>query len=436
MYNRLRRSLLTIIVLAGISLWQIGPALAAEPTLTGLTLSPGVSSLTADQTTTFVLTGTYSDASSSIVTEKATWTVNGGGFTGIPGQKGLYTANAVGVWSVAASLDGLSASAPVTIAHGAPVSLTLMPTPASVSTDAAVPLRLFAQDADGNGWDVTNEAVWSTTEATGGISAAGYTPKTAGDWKLQATLGTLTISRVMTITSGAVQTITITSGAMPTVKVGETSQLQANAYDTDGNLITPVVTWAVTNPDVGTINTEGIFTAIEPGQTNIIVTAGKAQSFTPIVVQSASVIGTENDPEIVAVTKPVARTPRVAAEEIEKQPEVTTQTPAPVTASTQADTEENFPHPWVIVLILAHALLLAGYFTWLMRKPMHWWWTAPVITTGIFLAIYRTAFTQGTYLWWPWTIIGLTIVFISIYYQRYGPHEASPGSITSPPSTP
>ena len=426
MHNRFRRLLISVFVLAGISLWQIGPALAAEPTLTALTLSPGVLSLTADQTTAFVLTGTYSDASTAIVTENATWTVNGGGFTGIPSQKGLYTANAVGVWSVTASLSGLSASAAVTITHGTPVALTIMPTPASVATDAAVPLRLFAKDADGNGWEVTNEASWSTNEPAGAIGALGYTPKTPGDWTLNAALGTLTVSRAITIVTGQVQSLTITPGAVQTLKVGATTQILANAHDTDGNLVTPIVTWAVTNSDVGTISTEGIFTAIGPGQTNIIVTAGKAQAITPIVVHSASVIGTENDPEIVAVSKPIVttRTPRVAAEEIEKQPEVTaTQTTALVPAK---NTEPNFPHPWVIVLILVHALLLAGYFTWLMRRPMRWWWIAPIITTGIFLTIYSTSFTEGTYLWWPWTMIGLTIIFVSIYYQRYGPHEASP----------
>lgn len=435
MHNRLRRSLVTMFVLAGISLWQIGPALAAEPTLTGLTLAPGVVSLTADQTTAFVLTGTYSDASSTIVTEKATWTVNGGGFTGIPGQKGLYNANAVGIWSVTASLEGISASAAITITHGAAIGLNLMPTPASVSTDAVVPLRLFAQDADGNGWDVTSEAAWTTTETTGAFGVTGYTPKTPGDWTLTAKLGGLVTSHSIQVTSGVVETITLTPGTVSTVKVGETSQLQATAYDADGNLIAPIVTWAVTNPDVGTINTEGVFTAIGPGQTNIIVSAGKAQSVTPIVVQSASVIGTTEDPEIVAVARPVVRTPRVAAEEIEKEPEVVaTQTTIPT--PTKNDIEKNFPHPWVIVLVLAHALLLAGYFTWLMRKPHRWWWIAPVITTAIFLTIYRATFTQGTYLWWPWMIIGLTTIFISIYYQRYGPHETSPGNMTSPPNTP
>ena len=438
MPQRLRHSLIALFVLAGLAAWTIQPVLAAEPVLTGLVLAPGVVTLTSDQTTVFTLTGTYSNATTANVTELAAWTVNGGGFTGIPGQKGSFTANAFGSWTVTAAIGGLSASATVTITHGAPTGLTLMPTPASVTTDGSVALLLYATDADGNGWDVTSVATWTTTETTGLISAAGYKPLAAGSWSLTGTLGVLTVTRAIAVTAGVVQTLSIAPAAVLTVKVGETAQLQATAYDADGNLLTPSVTWSLTNPAVGSVSTDGVFTAIGAGQTNIIATAGGTQSITPIIVQSASVVGSDNDPQIVAVAKPstVARTPRVAAEEVERVPEVTTQTPEPTATTTATKAKTNFPHPWIIALILVHVILLAGYFAWLMRRTNSWWWVPPVVTSGIFLALYNTAFTKGTYLWWPWTIIGLTIIFISVYYQRYGPQEASPGSMMSPPKNP
>ncbi|MEK7569900.1 MAG: Ig-like domain-containing protein [Patescibacteria group bacterium] len=432
----LRKATLAFLVLVGLGLWTAQPAFAAEPTLTALTLTPGAASLTTDQTTTFTLTGTYSDASTKNVTELAAWNPNGAGFTGIPSQKGAFTAVAIGTWTVTASLEGISASATVTITHGLPVALNLMPTPETVTTDTITPLRLFAIDADGNGWDVTSEATWATSEPTGKVTVSGYAPAVPGSWTVTATLGSLQATRTFMVTPGVVQDFNITPTTPQTVKVGGVAQLQATAYDADGNLLDPVVTWSVTNPNIGTVDATGLFTAKSAGQTNVIALAGNTQSITPIIVQGEE-LDAESDPEIVAVAKPVAtpRTPRVAAEEIEKQPEVSTQTPAPIsTAATDSKGNNTLSHAWIITLLIAHGILLAGYFMWLMRQKKSWWWAPPAGLTGVMLAVYALAVAKNTYLWWPWTIIGISVVFISVYYQRFSPHEASPGN-TSPPTT-
>lgn len=435
MSKRFRATAVAFIVLIGLGLWTAQPVFAAEPTLNGLVLAPGATTLTTDQTAAFTLTGTYSDATSKIVTELASWSANGAGFTGIPGQKGNFSATAVGTWTVTASLNGLSASATVTINPGAPVSLTIMPTPEVVTTDALVPMRLFAVDADGNGRDVTTEATWATNEPTGNVTSAGYEPKVAGKWTVTATLGSLQASRSIMVTPGVVHGFNITPAVTQSVKVGDIAQLQAIAYDADGNLLDPVVTWSVTNPDIGTVDDRGLFTAKSAGQTNIIAMAGSTQSITPIVVQS-EVLPTSSDPEIIAVAKPVPtfRTPRVAAEEVEKTPEVKTETASPISsATTSAEKDTSIPHPWIIALLVAHLALLSGYFMWLMRQTKSWWWAPPAGLTGVMLTVYALAIAKGTYLWWPWIIIGISIVFVSVYYQRISPHEQSPGN-TSPPT--
>ena len=437
MSTRLRRLIITLATLTSLAVGTIQPALAAEPTLTGLTLAPGTATLTTDQTATFSLTGTYSDGSTATVTELATWQANGAGFTGIPGQKGTFTAVALGTWTVTATVGSLSASATITITPGVPVSLTLMPTPASVSADSSTPLRLNAIDADGNGWDVTPNATWTTNEPTGKIDATGYHPTTPGTWKVSATLGSLSTSRDFTVTAGAVHTLSIVPTIIPTVTVGKTIPIQVNAHDKDNNYLAPIFSWRVTNPNVGSISADGVFTAEGPGQTNIIVSADGVQEIIPVIVRAATPMTAENDPGIIAVENPntTARTPRVAAEEVEVQPETTTQTPTPTPALT-TDVQKNIPHPWVIVLIIAHVITLAAYFTWLMKKPTRWWWVVPIASTAILLAVYSGAFVEATYLWWPWTIIGLTIIFISVYYQRYGPSDGPPGNPAQPPSTP
>ena len=89
----MKRFLSASLALASILFWVANPAvLAVSPVIKAITLSPGVATVQAGQTQVFTLKATLDDGTTAEVSDQAVWTLPGGGFTGIPGQHGLFTA--------------------------------------------------------------------------------------------------------------------------------------------------------------------------------------------------------------------------------------------------------------------------------------------------------------------------------------------------------
>ncbi len=418
----MRKILTSVAIAFSFLLWMAAQPASAAPTgITALTLSPGVVALTADQTTTFSLLATLQDGSTANVTEEATWTPNGGGFTGIPGQKGSFTAVAQGTWKLTATVSGLSATTTITIAPGAPVSLNVLPTAAQLTADGLLPMEFYGVDADGNGYDVSTSVALSTSDPNGSVSPTGYTPGTVGSWKVTAVLGTLTDSTDITVTPGMLKTLTVNPGELA-LDAGDTAALTARGLDAKGNDTNSPVTWRVTNDDVATIDAQGNVKGKTTGQTNIIAEAeGGTVAVLPVTVAGELAAVTPTD-EVIAVTKPIARSPQVAAEEVERVPDVTDTSVDEAAISTPTDEAtacKNIAHPWTIILLIAHLILLSVFFTVLHRGHRYpWWWIPPIALTAAFLGVYAGAFCSDTYLWWPWSIVGITVIFLSVYYQR------------------
>jgi len=418
----MKRLLATSLTLASILFWVANPSvLAANPVVKAITLSPGTATVQAGQNQAFGLIATLDDGTTADVSEQAVWSLNGGGFTGIPGQRGTFTAISQGSWTLTTTIAGLSATATITVTHGAPTSLNVLPTSTTLTADGYLPLRMYGIDGQGNGFDVSKDATLSTTDPKGTVNAEGYTPSVAGTWVVTATLGELTDSVPVTITPGMLKVLTVTPDAF-TIDPGDTAALTVNGTDAKGNSLTPKATVRVSNPDVATVDANGKILAKSTGQTNVIVEADGLTTVVPFIVQGAST-PTLTD-EVVAVTKPVptptVRAPRVAAEEVDRTPDTSSQNEAlQSTAPQGTDQCKNPAHPWVIILIILHIILLSVYFTVLQRmKRSPWWWLPPVALSAALLGIYAGTFCEETYLWWPWSIIGISVIFLSVYYQN------------------
>jgi hypothetical protein len=431
----IRRFLGVCLTLASLLFWVANPTvLAASPVIKAITLSPGVATVQAGQTQVFTLKATLDDGTTADVADQAVWTLNGGGFTGIPGQRGTFTAVSQGSWTLTTTIAGLSATAAITITHGTPTSLNVLPTSAELTADGILPLRIYGVDGQGNGFDLSQEVSLTTTDPKGTVSPEGYTPSVAGTWMVTATLGVLTDTIPVTITPGMLKTLTVTPGNL-TADIGDTAALTVSGTDAKGNVLTPKATVRVSNDRVATVDANGKILAKGAGQTNIIVEADGVTAVVPFIVQESSV--TTPTDEVVAVTKPVGttRTPKVAAEEVDRTPDVISQQESPAPTDAKAEACKNLAHPWTIILLILHIILLSVFFSVLQRvKRFPWWWVPPVALTAAMLGVYAGMFCQNTYLWWPWSTIGITVIFLSVYYQNLEPPSQAPPEQQPPPT--
>jgi len=120
-----------------------------------------------------------------------------------------------------------------------------------------------------------------------GIDLTGYTFLEAGAYLLSSDYMTLLewdmIDLTATPTPNSAVTITV-SPSMENLIIGGTQAFKATPKDQNGNPVSVEVTWASSNTTVGTINSNGLFTALANGTTTVTATADSIIGSTTIRV--------------------------------------------------------------------------------------------------------------------------------------------------------
>ncbi|NML61227.1 DUF3494 domain-containing protein [Massilia sp. RP-1-19] len=146
-------------------------------TLSSISITPASATIAVGANQNFVAVGTYSDNSTAVITNNATWTSSATGIATVL-NTGAATGIAAGTTNITATFGGTSATAALTVA-------AIVPPPAS----AGVNLRSAANFAVLAGTSITNNAggttlvtgdVGSPSQTTDPVIAAGFTNYKSG----------------------------------------------------------------------------------------------------------------------------------------------------------------------------------------------------------------------------------------------------------------
>lgn len=208
---------------------------------------------------------------------------------------GVVTGVALGSTQVAASVNGKSGIATITVEKTPVASVVVTPPHVDAAPGVKTPLLATAYDAAQNilpdrgiTWSTSNAAV-ATVDASGMVTAVSQGSATITGTS-EGKSGVATI----TVTQSAVATVTVTPSPL-SMSVGQTTQLVATLKDTVGNQLNGrVVTWASSSTTVATVATDGTVTAVAAGNATITATSeGKsgaaALSVTNVAVGSVTV---------------------------------------------------------------------------------------------------------------------------------------------------
>lgn len=144
-------------------------SIAVSAALRTLELDPEQLTLPLGRSQNVTARGTFSDGSSVDVTEVVSWLAEGAAtVSNAPGEKGKVTAVAIGATQLTAIYLGedeseTSASIPVTVNAAAFVQITI-DGPSSLGVGLATELTASAMRADGSEYDVTAEAIWTSSD--------------------------------------------------------------------------------------------------------------------------------------------------------------------------------------------------------------------------------------------------------------------------------
>jgi uncharacterized protein YjdB len=205
---------------------------------------------------------------------------------------GVVTAIKLGTTQVAASYNGKSAVATITVQKTPVATIVVQPAQVSAAAGTKVTLTAVAYDGSQNAltdrgitWSSSNPGV-ATVDGAGVVSAV-----SAGTATLTASSEGKSATSTITVSAGAVTTVTVTPSPVQLV-AGQTTQLAVTTRDVTGAVVTGrTVVWSSSNTAVATVSSQGVVTGVGAGSTTITATS-EGRSGTAAVTVSRVAVGT------------------------------------------------------------------------------------------------------------------------------------------------
>jgi Big-like domain-containing protein len=267
--------------------------------LTALSVTPLSASIVLGTSQQFTATGLLTGGFTQNLTSAATWsssvpTIAVIGSTTV--SPGLAQSVAAGSTVIAASFNGITSNAAaLTVKPATLISLTVVPTNASIAVGNNQQFTATGAFSDGTSQDVTAAATWSSsspavvsvsnTAGTKGL-ASGLAVGTAS---VSATFsGVTSNSAAVTVTTSVLVSITVLP-ANTAVVVGSGRQFTAQGKFSDNTTqdITNTVTWSATNGIASISNatgSNGQLTALGAGTATVTATLGTVSGSTTLTI--------------------------------------------------------------------------------------------------------------------------------------------------------
>ncbi len=177
-------------------------------TLTSITVTPAPFSVVVGETVQLTAIGHYSNGSTAIITDTATWTslmtsrATVGNTAGV--DKGLVTGVVAGSTTIRATIGAVIGSSAVTVTGYAITSISLTPPAATIANGATQQYTAIATYTNGSTEDITNAAgtTWSSSDTNiAVINATGLaTADAVNDGTATITVNKAGVSQTATLT--------------------------------------------------------------------------------------------------------------------------------------------------------------------------------------------------------------------------------------------
>jgi trimeric autotransporter adhesin len=277
-----------------------GPYSPPTAQLTSIAVGPPDSSVAMGLSSQFTATGLYSDGSKQDVSSRVTWSSANAAAARISSAGLAITANP-GSTMIIARMGRMSGSTSLNVTPAALVAIDLTPTNASVAnglTDHFVASGVYT---DNSVHDITAAVLWTSSVST--VASINNTPGSngvitttgAGSTMISATLGAVSASTALTVTSATLVSIEVTP-TNPSIANGLSDALQATGIYTDHSThdLTGSVTWSSSAASVVAVSnlpgSNGIATTATPGTATITATLGGISGSTNLTVTAATLV--------------------------------------------------------------------------------------------------------------------------------------------------
>ena len=266
--------------------------------LQAVDITPAIPNIVLGTPQQFMATGTYSDNTTEDLTVAVAWSSSNTAVATVsnaPGSSGLATSVGAGLTTITATLGGVSGSTDLTVGSAVLVSIDVAPTDQSIPMGLSQQFSASGNYSDGSVQDLTLLVTWSSSDT--GVAAVSNaagsnglaTPVASGQTTITASLGGISGTSQLTVTSATLTSITITP-ATPQLALGTALQFTATGTYSDSTTqdITASVTWNSSNGSVAIISNAGtsggLATSVGAGTTAITATLGTVYNTVPVTL--------------------------------------------------------------------------------------------------------------------------------------------------------
>lgn len=270
-------------------------------TLTSLNISPdNFSKIKVGNTQQFAVTATYSDTSTSDVTNSVNWVSSETSIASLS-TDGLLEAITAGETIITVTLDGQTSNLSIEVIDlidisVSPVTLTLP----NGSIQQYIATGLYT---DNSTEDLSETVIWSVDNAT--INSDGLlTATSVGASTVTASIDETIGSASLTTSSAVLQSLSI--NASPIIAKGITEQLSAIGVFSDGSSkdISNLVSWSSNNTEITTVvENTGFLTAIETGNSLITASTESLSTTVSIDISDATIVEIAITPSALSLAK-------------------------------------------------------------------------------------------------------------------------------------
>ncbi|WP_234941958.1 Ig-like domain-containing protein [Vibrio anguillarum] len=275
--------------------------------ITEITVTPSPVQVAQGQTQQLTAMATYSDGTSSDVTNSVTWTptdtvtatvTTEGLLSGVEENSTTLTATKAGVTSNEVTVNVSSAEI---------TEITVTPSQVNIAKGQTQQLTAIATYSDGTSSSVTNSVMWTPADAnTATVTSTGLiTGVGVGSTTMAVTKDGITSNTVnVTVSSAVITAIQVTPSQVNVAK-GQTQQLTAIATysDTTSSDISSSVTWTPADTNTITVTSTGLITGVEVGSTTVTATKNGISNSVNVTVSSAVITAIQVTPTTVNVAK-------------------------------------------------------------------------------------------------------------------------------------
>jgi len=273
-------------------------------TLVSIAITPTSPSIVNGTNQQYVATGTFSDNTAQDLTTTVTWSSSATAVAAISntaGSNGLATSVAAGSTTITATSGSISASTSLAVTSATLISISVTPANPSIALGTTQHFTATGNYSNNTTQNLSTTVTWnSSSAAVAAISnAAGSnglaTSVAAGSTTITATLGSISGSTTLTVTSATLVSIAITP-TNPSIALGAKQQFNATGTYSDSSTqnLTTTVNWKSSTAAVAAISnaagSNGLATSVAAGSTTITATSGSVSGTATLTVTGGGIV--------------------------------------------------------------------------------------------------------------------------------------------------